>query len=258
MKWLNIELVVEFVKRDFIERFAGSVLGSLWSFIWPFANVLIYVIIFSNVMGSRISGIDNKFSYSIYLIAALLPWSAFATTLSRSTTVFSDKKSLITKLNITLPLMPFYINISETITLFISILCYYVFLLIIGHGFSVYHIMLPFIFLVQQLFAYALGLILAVLTIFLRDLKEVVGITLQLWFWFTPIVYVKDILPDEVEKLIIFNPAYIFSDSYQHIFLRNSLPDIGNLMIITSVTFLLLGTAYFIYSRLESDVKDFL
>jgi lipopolysaccharide transport system permease protein len=96
--------------------------------------------------------------------------------------------------------------------------------------------------MLQQLLAYAVGLILAVLTVFIRDMKEIVGIVLQLWFWFTPIVYVKEILPGWVKKFIVFN----------------SLPDIKLLIILTAVTFFLLFLSYFIYIRLESDVKDFL
>jgi len=258
MKWLNLELLIEFVKRDFTEKFAGSILGSLWSFIWPLVNIIIYTIIFSKIMNARLQGIESSFSYSIYLISALLPWNTFSSTISRSTTVFIDKKHLISKINIPLPSMPFYINLSESVTFFISIVIFYGFLLIIGHKISEYHIMFPFVFILQQLFAYAIGLVLAVLTVFIRDLKEVVGIVLQIWFWFTPIVYVKDVLPNWVKKIIIFNPAFTFADTYQNIFLWNRLPQVKNLIILTIITFGLLLCSYFVFIKLESDVKDFL
>ncbi len=258
MRWLNKKLILEFVKRDFEERFAGSVLGRLWSFIGPLVNILIYTIIFSNLMSARLSGVDSKFSYSIYLIAALLPWIAFSTTILRSTTVLIDKKHLISKINIAFPSMPLYINLSETVTLFISVTIFSGFLIIFGHPFSEYSILIPFIFILQQLLAYAIGLTLAVLTVFIRDLKEVVGIVLQVWFWFTPIVYVKEILPEFVKKIIIFNPFFILADSYQSIFLWNRLPDIQHLVILTVITFILLISSYLIYMKLESDVRDFL
>ena len=258
MKWLNKRLILEFVKRDFEERFAGSVLGSFWSFIGPLVNILIYTVIFSNIMNAKLSGVGGKFSYSIYLISALLPWTAFSVTISRCTTVLIDKKHLISKINISFPSMPLYINLSETVTLFISVAIFSVFLTIAGHSFSEYSMLLPFIFMLQQLLAYAIGLTLALLTVYIRDMKEIVGIVLQIWFWFTPIVYVKDILPEFVKKIIIFNPVFILSDSYQSIFLWNRLPDIPHLIILTAVTFMLLTCSYLIYIKLESDVKDFL
>jgi homopolymeric O-antigen transport system permease protein len=258
MRWLNVQLVAEFVKRDFVERFAGSVLGSLWSLIWPLVNILIFTVIFSNVMNARLPGSHGPFSYSIYLISALLPWTAFATTVSRSTTVFIERKHILSKINVALPSMPFYINVSESITFWISLTFFGVFLIAVGHSFSIYHLMVPFVFLLQQLLAYALGLMLAVFTVFIRDLRELVGIVLQIWFWFTPIVYVKDILPEWVKGIIVYNPSYVFADSFQSVILLNKMPDVGHLVIMTVATFVLLLCSYFVYTRLESDVKDFL
>lgn len=258
MNWLNIQLVVELIKRDFVERFAGSVLGSLWSLIWPLVNILIFTVIFSNVMNARLGGTPGQFSYSIYLVSAMLPWSAFASTISRSTTVFIDKKHILSKINVALPSMPFYVNISESITFFVSLVFFCLFLAAVGQGFSEYHLLVPFIFMLQQLLAYALGLIFAVLTVFIRDLREVMGIVLQLWFWFTPIVYVRDIVPEGLREVIRFNPAFIFADSFQSIFLWNRLPDTTGLIAVTVATFALLALSYLVYVRLESDVKDFL
>lgn len=208
-------------------------------------------------MGPKLAGAEGKFSYSIYLVSGLLPWTAFSNTLSRTTTVFLDKKNVISKINIALPSMPFYINISETITFLISLAAFYVFLLLTGQKTSEYHLMIPFILMLQQMLAYALGLILAVFTVFIRDLREVVGIILQIWFWFTPIVYVKEILPGWVKRIMIYNPAFILADSFQNIILWNKLPVVNHLIVLTWITFLLLLTAYFVFTRLESDVKDF-
>jgi lipopolysaccharide transport system permease protein len=144
------------------------------------------------------------------------------------------------------------------VTLFISVAIFSGFLIIAGHSFSEYFMLIPFIFMLQQILAYAIGLTLALLTVFVRDLKEIVGIVLQIWFWFTPIVYVKDILPGFAKKIIVFNPVFILSDSYQNIILWNRLPDIPHLLILTAVTFALLLCSYFLYIKLESDVKDFL
>lgn len=255
---LNIHLIIEFVKRDFAEKFAGSVFGRLWSFILPLVNILIYIIIFSGMMGARLSDTGGRYAYSIYLISAILPWTAFSTTLSRSATVFLDKKHILSKVNIALPSMPLYINISEAVNFFISLIIFYVFLIISGHGFSEYHLMILFIFMLQQLLAYALGLSLAVLTVFVRDLKEVVGIVLQIWFWFTPIVYVRDILPEFVKKLLVFNPAFILAESFHDIFVFNRLPNINHLLALTTVTFILLYCSYLLYKRLESELRNLL
>jgi homopolymeric O-antigen transport system permease protein len=258
MNYLNIGLIAEFVKRDFTDKFAGSVLGSLWTFILPLVNIAIYTIIFSRFMGARLAGAEGRYAYSIYLVAAIIPWTAFAATISRSATVFLDKKHILTKINLPLASMPLYIALSETVSLLISLGLFYLFLLLIGQQLSVYHLLVPFILLVQQLFAFAIGLILAVLTVFVRDLREMVGVLLQVWFWFTPIVYVKEILPEWVRQVMVFNPAFVIVDSFQTIFLHNRLPSMDHLLALTVVTFLLLSLAYLVFTRLEADVRDFL
>ena len=254
----NKKLILELVKRDFEEKFAGSILGGLWSFISPLVIILIYILIFSNIMSARLKGIDSQFSYSIYLISAILPWTAFSITISRCTTVLMDKKNIISKINISLPSMPLYISLSETLTLIISTGIFMVLLIFSGHGFSEFILLVPFIFMLQQLLAYSIGLILSVITVFIRDLKELVGLVLMVWFWFTPIVYVKENLPEWIQKIIVFNPFYILADSYQNIFLWKKVPDTDGLIILTAITFSLLLLSYFVYAKLESDVKDFL
>jgi lipopolysaccharide transport system permease protein len=110
----------------------------------------------------------------------------------------------------------------------------------------------------QQIFAFGIGLLAATLTVFVRDLKEVIGIVLQLWFWFTPIVYVKEILPDLVKKLIVFNPIYVLIESYHRIFVFGDTPPLKGLIVMTLLAHGLVCFSYFTFHRLEKDLRDFL
>ena len=80
----------------------------------------------------------------------------------------------------------------------------FVFLVFTGYEFNARILIFPIIYYLQQLLAFGLGLLSAALTVFIRDLKEVVGIIIQLWFWFTPIVYVSSILPDLVKRVMVW------------------------------------------------------
>ena len=122
---LNLSFIIEITKRDFAERFAGSVLGSLWAIIWPIVNLFIYIIIFGKIMGARLPGTSEMNAYGIYLAAGLIPWTAFAATISRSTSAFIDKKHIITKINTSLPSLLCHINLSETITYIISMVVFF-------------------------------------------------------------------------------------------------------------------------------------
>ena len=255
---VSISLIIELAKRDYTERFAGNVLGSVWALIWPLVNLSIYIIIFGKLMGSRIPGSSDIYSYSIYLTVGLVPWIAFSNSIARSTSVFLDKKHLISKIKLSLPSLIIYIILSETITFIISMLLFFVFLFCTGYQFKKTILLIPFLYYLQQLFAFGIGLFTATLTVFIRDLREIVGIILQLWFWFTPIVYLRLILPDVLFNIMQYNPAYIIIQSYRNIFLFNKDPYYVALILLTVLIHCMVFISYKMFRALEKDVRDFL
>ncbi|MCP4116869.1 MAG: ABC transporter permease [Desulfobacteraceae bacterium] len=258
MPTLNLSFIIEITKRDFAERFAGSVLGSLWAIIWPLVNLFIYIVIFGKMMGARLPGTSEMNAYGIYLAAGLIPWTAFSSTINRSVSVFIDKKHIITKVNTSLPSLLIHINLSETITYLISMTVFFMILAFQGHDFHRGVMLLPFLYYLQQLLAMSLGLFAAVLNVFIRDVREITGVILQLWFWFTPIVYIADILPGVVRKLIEFNPIYIIIQSYQRIFVFNDYPPFHALVLLTVLTHAGLLFSLVLFRYLEKDIRDFL
>ncbi len=255
---MKLRLLIEFTKRDFTERYSGSILGVGWSFISPLVNIMIYTLIFSKIMSARMPGVEGDYSYSIYLVSGLIPWLAFANTVSRSSTVYLDKKHIISKVNLSLFRLPMFIVISETITFLITMAIFLGFLLVIDYQLSLAMLILPFIYVVQQVFAFALGFIIAQLTVFIRDLKEFTAIAMQIWFWFTPIVYVVAIVPGSLSQLMVYNPVYSFIKIWQSVFVYHSIPDLSGLMIITLIAHCLLVMAFLMYRVLEKDIRDFL
>lgn len=258
MSTLNASFVIEITKRDFKERFAGSVLGALWVIIWPLVNLFIYIVIFGKLMGARLPGTSDVNAYGIYLAAGLIPWMAFTGTINRSASAFIDKKHIITKTNISLTSLLLHINLSEIITYLLSMLFFFVFLTFQCHSFHKSLLLLPFIFYLQQFLAFGLGIFAGVLTVFIKDVREITGVILQLWFWFTPIVYVFDILPDFVKKLLVYNPACTIIRSYQRIFVFNDYPLFSSLVVLTVITHLIVFLSYVLFRYLEKDIRDFL
>ena len=251
-------LIFELARRDFTERYSGSLLGAVWNLIMPAVMIFIYTIIFSRIMGARMPGISSAYSFGIYLIAGILPWNAFANTLNRSAGVFIDKKNIISKMPVSLATLPLYIVISECITLGIGLTIYFFLLYWLGIGLPRFVLLLPFIIAVQQLFAFALGLLLATLNVFLRDLREVTNVVTQIWFWFTPIIYMPSILPPSFAEYLSFNPAYFFTHAYQNIFFHGISPD---MKLLLALTLLGHGTLFFslwTFRKLEKDVRDFI
>ena len=255
---MNFSLIIELAKRDFTERYSGSALGFMWSFVYPLINILIYMIIFGSLMGARLPGMSSIWGYGVYLIAGLVPWTAFANTVTRSSTVFLDKKNIIAKIHVDLPTLPLFIVLSETITFVVTLAIFLVILLITGVPLTWYLALIPLLYLIQQVFAYALGFFLAMFVVFLRDLKEVVAIGFQIWFWFTPIVYVFDILPSLAQKILILNPMLSVVSAYHDIFVFQRMPSFFYLSLVFIGSIILIVVDYLIFKKLEKDIRDFI
>jgi lipopolysaccharide transport system permease protein len=255
---MNFNLMIELAKRDFIERYSGSALGFIWSFIHPLITILIYMIVFGNIMGARLPGMPSIYGYGIYLVSGLIFWLPFSNTVSRASTVFIEKKNIIAKIHVDLPSLPLFIVISESVTFVVTLVIFTSILLFTGYPLSIYFPLIVIIYLFQQVFAYALGFFMGMFVVFLRDLKEVVIIGLQIWFWFTPIVYVFDILPPGAQQILIWNPEFVIISASHDIFIYQTLPSIYNLSLVLVIGVLLVVIDLILFKKLEKDIRDFI
>ncbi len=254
----NVGFTLELVRRDFIERYAGSVLGCIWAVIWPFVDLFIYIIIFSKIMGGRLPGSSSMVAYATYLSVGLVPWKCFAISIGRSTSIFVDRKDIISKVNVSLLSLLIYINLAEIVTCIISFGFIAVFFWFVDYQLTWKILIFPLIFYLQQSFAFGLGLIFAITNVFIRDMKEVVGVVIQFWFWFTPIVYVIEIIPEIVKKLMIWNPGFLLIDSYHRIFVYDQYPRIHHILILAVLVHILIFVGLWVFRRLEKDIRDFI
>lgn len=250
------DLLLNFVVRDLKSRYAGSLMGIVWNVIHPLAMIIIYTLVFSRVMGARLPGISDVHGYSIYLCAGLLPWNAFTEVISRSTTVFLDQAWLLKKMNFPKKLLGGSIAFSSLVNFFIGFSIFLLFLLLTGHRPGTAYLILPVLLILQFTFAFGLGLILSALNVFLRDISQLVGIGLQLWFWLTPIVYLEDVVPETVKGVLQLNPMYHFIRGYHSVILDNAFPSWSTLGIMSMLALMSLTIGSAIFFRLKDEIVD--
>jgi lipopolysaccharide transport system permease protein len=244
------------VKREFQARYRNSMLGAAWMVLNPLAMIVVYTVIFSQLMHARLPNASSQFGYGIYLCAGLLTWGFFTDTVSRLQNVFLENGNLIKKLNfprICLPVITVMnagLNFSIIFGLFLG------FLLISGNfpGW-VFFGMLPLL-LIQVLFSIGLGIVLGVLNVFFRDIGQLFGIVLQFWFWFTPIVYTVSTLPAQVQVLLKFNPMTALMVAYQGIFVSGVWPQWSALWAVTLLSIALCAFGMLLFRRHAGEMVD--
>lgn len=212
------------VRREFASRYRNSMLGAAWLVLQPLAQILVFTLVFSQVMRTRLPGVDSTFGYSIFLCAGLLTWGLFADIVSRSQNMFLDNANLLKKLSFPRICLPIIVTLNACIGFAIIFGLFTGFLLISNDlpG-GVFFAIVP-VLLIQILFAIGLGMIIGVLNVFFRDVGQLFGIVLQFWFWLTPIVYPLSTLPDWAQRIVMLNPMTPLVVAYQGMLVQGVLP----------------------------------
>lgn len=237
--WAYRGFIVGSVKRDFQARYRNSLLGSAWAVINPLAMIVVYTVIFSQVMRARLPGLDTSFGYSIYLCAGIITWGLFAEIVGRAQNMFLENANLLKKLSFPRECLPVIVVANAGINFAVIFALFTVFLMVSGNvpGLT-YLAMLP-VLLIQVAFSIGLGVALGVLNVFFRDVGALFGVIIQFWFWLTPIVYPVTILPEFVQSLMVLNPMAAIVGAYQAILVFGHWPTWMSLVPVTAVAILL-------------------
>lgn len=254
--WKYRGFIKSSVKREFQARYRGSLLGAAWTVLNPLAMILVYTLIFSQIMKARIPDSDIPFAYSIYLMAGLLPWTLLTEILMRGQSVFLDNANIIKKVNVPKLCFPVITLCNALINFGIVFSLFLVFLILIGHfPVQAFWAFIPVLF-IQLVLALGLGLCLGVLNVFFRDVGQFIGIFLQFWFWLTPIIYSATVLPAWISPYLWLNPMGPIVGAYQSIFLQNIPPQWQGLIPSILIALLISMVAWRLYHRCSDEMVD--
>ncbi|MGQ9660473.1 MAG: ABC transporter permease [Thermochromatium sp.] len=254
--WAYRGFILASVQRELRARYLGSQFGLAWAVIHPFALILLYTLVFSNLMRPTLAGHDAPLAYSVYLCAGLLTWTLFSELLGRSVGIFVTNANLLKKVSFPKLTLPLIAILSSLLHYAIIMALYLAFLVLTGYfpGWIVFAA-LPVI-LILVAFTVGLGLLAGTINVFYRDIEQFTALVLQFWFWFTPIVYVRSILPDWLSALLGWNPVLPIVAAMQSIFLDARAPDWSTLLYPLTLTGLLLVLGWLAYRRLGGEIVD--
>lgn len=245
--WRYRGFIAGSVQREFQAKYRSSMLGAVWTVLNPLAMILVYTVIFSQVMGNRLGGNTSTFGYSIYLCAGMLTWGLFAEITVRAQSVFLEHANLIKKLQFPRICLPIITVLNACINFGIVFGLFTVFLVVSGTfpGW-IYLALLP-VLAIQIMLAIGLGMILGVLNVFFRDVAQFFAIVLQFWFWFTPVVYPSSALPATVRAWLAYNPMATLVTAYQAILVDARMPDWISLVpvLVVALAFCIVGMRLF-------------
>ena len=239
-------LLLEMVKRDFKQRFAGSAAGWLWGVIHPLVLLASWTFVFQVCLKTPTQShlTDN---YTIFLFCGFLPWLLFQETVQRSAAALLEHSNLITKTLFPSEVVPVSIFLSALINHVIAIGLVSIAVIVWDRGISPMMLFLPVYILLNGLFAIGLGWIISSLNVYLRDTAQVVQVVLTLWFWLTPIFITREMVPDKLRFLVDWNPLSYIVNAYRELILNVELPNWHEMAIVAAfaITVFVAGGLFF-------------
>ena len=236
-------LMKQLVSRDFKVKYKRSVLGIFWSLLYPVLTMAVMALVFTNVFKFSTPGVN----YLAYLMSGLVIFNYFseASNLAMSSVVANF--SLINKVYIPKYIFPISKCLFVGINFLLTLIPLYAIILLTGTGINIYHLLLPYAFICLFLFTVGFGLILATVSVFLRDMFYIYGVIITLWTYMTPIMYDISIISGPLQLIFKLNPMYWFIYFARDIILYHQVPGI-NVWIycgLFAIVFLLIGILVF-------------
>jgi lipopolysaccharide transport system permease protein len=244
------------------DRYAGSGLGVFWNILVPLIQISIYVFVFSAIMGARVAANGQaappRFAFVLFLCAGMLPWLAFADSVSRGTQALVRNASYLQKMALPEVIFVAQSSVVGFLTAAISLVLFFVAGIPMGLPVGWSYLLVPIVLLLFQLLGFGFSLLLSSLNVLFRDIGQAMILLLPMWMWLTPIVYAETILPPVARTLIHWNPAYGFITAFRDIFLKNQAPALATwgMMVGWAVASILLG--YLVLAKLRVEIRDVL
>ena len=236
-------LLGQLVSRDFKVKYKRSVLGIVWSLLYPLLNMAVMALVFSKMFKFSTPGVN----YLVYVLSGLVMFNYFseASNLSMSSVVANF--SLLNKIYIPKYIFPLSKCLFVGINFLLTLIPLYLVILLTGTGINIYHLILPYAYICLFMFTLGFGLILSTIAVFLRDMFYIYGIVLTLWTYLTPIMYDISIISEKLQMFFKLNPLYHYINFIREIILYHRMPSTLSFAIcgISGLFFLIVGLIVF-------------
>lgn len=246
------DLLREWTGRTLQARYQQSLLGWLWAFVQPATQAAVFAVIFTYLVPVRTGGTP----YPIFAYVATTAWAFLATSLTDMTNSLVDNMNLVTKIYFPREVLPVAYMLARLVdfaiaaTLFV-VLAFYFSVPFFPLGLLV----LPIVLLVHALLVVGFGLATAAMNVFVRDVRSVLVLLMQVWFYASPVIYPLEAVPERYRSLYALNPMVGIIESYRDLLLRGRMPD-TYLLAAAVVATAVFVAGYWLFKRVEYRFAD--
>ena len=207
-----LKQLITLSKTDFHSRYAGNLLGALWAFVYPAVTVILYWLVFRVIL--KTGPVDDS-PYILWLVSALAPYLFISESLFGAALSLPDYSYIARKSRMQLSLLP----AARVLSCLFVHAAYLALLLLLRHSLAMSWLSLLLYIAAELAFTLSLGYILAVLTVFFRDIRNILPVLTQVGFWLTPIFWDSAAAPSPFGAILrLINPAAYVTEGFRSVF----------------------------------------
>ena len=251
------DLIVLFIKRDFVTQYKQTILGPLWFVINPLISTIMYIFVFGNLAKLSTDGVPQILFY----YAGTMLWTFFSGCFTDATNIFVTNKDLFGKVyfpRLTVPISNVFGNLTRITVQFIFLLVFFIYYLVTTDVLKPSFAVLAFPLLLIWIAALGtgMGMIISALTTKYRDLRILVTFALNLAMYATPIVYPISQIPKKFSWVLYANPLSVPVELFRVWFYGAGTVTLGVACISIAETFLLLFLGLIMFNQNERNFID--
>ena len=253
------KLLPPLLLRDIKERYAGSALGVFWTFLQPLLFILLYWLIFSKFLKVRIQADTGEIPFLAFLLSGLLPWFALQEGIVRGASSIVDKRHILKKVIFPAELFPIASVISAFIHHGIGIIIFlFVYFFWMGTISPLQVFAIVGLLSLQIVLASGLSLLFASLSVYLRDIIQILNIVFQILFYVSPILYPIASVPEGFKTIIFLNPFTTLTEAYHNVILYGRYPELCSMLYLLAITIGAASAGIYIFRKLKGGFADVL
>ena len=255
--WRYRDLVMLFVRRDFVSTYKQTILGPLWYLIQPLLTTITFTVVFGNIAKLPTDGLPQFLFY----MSGTVVWTYFATCLTKTSDTFVANAGLFGKVYFPRLAVPVSILISNLIAFaiqFVFFLAFMVYFALRGAPIRPNACILytPLLLLIMAGLGLGFGLIVSAMTTKYRDLRFLVHFGVQLLMYATAVVYPVSAIPARFQPLLRANPMTSVIEAFRHAFLGGGSVSLGGLAYSFGFMVVIVALGAVIFNRVEATFMD--
>ena len=255
--WRYRDLLMMFVKRDFISFYKQTILGPLWFFIQPIFTTIVFAFVFGNLAKISTDGLPQ---YLFYL-SGITAWNYFADCITKTSTVFKDNANIFGKVYFPRLIMPLSIVLSNLVRFAVQFFLFLIMMLYFFIQGAQFHVtwvvcLFPVLIALMAMLGLGFGLIITAMTTKYKDLSFLVVFGVQLLMYGTTVIYPLSSAPAKYKHLIELNPMTFIIEAFRYGFLGKGDFSVNGLIYSSVLTVSVFLIGLIIFNKTEKSFVD--